>query len=458
MNVPPTLHGSPFDRAIKLVLMTGTLAPFFVAGGWFNPWNDRPNGVSENRIAGTGTRQTIFETYDPYRTPKLEVSTEVEQSIERRPEPRAVAARAEAIASAAAALRAECQQAAGGDWEKWQADTEKYRTKLEAKIRKLTDMANPKELKRNASCEVLEGLNGFPLFEPNSREYLRYLYDADSLDEFRCERPVVAAQRWLQKRGIDLIFVPIPKMTEVYMDHFLDPCPPDGIIAPHVRKTLLDLLEDGVEVVDGLRLFRQVRDVDAEYLYNTCDHHWAPRGMRVMAKEIADRIERYSFGARARYGLPIVKTAPGPYIFRDLAGNVCGYGQQLLMPEQSQRAKPVQTTILSEVTMLDGRKPPDDAHSPVMVIGHSFVPKFREQLIKELNLLTSTRASDHQTTESFADFLREPELLDHCQVIVWISTDGHMARFHPMPEPVMKTLSEEWDHKSGAVKVGKAGS
>jgi len=94
------------------------------------------------------------------------------------------------------------------------------------------------------------------------------------------------------------------------------------------------------------------------------------------------------------------------------------------------------------VRMQDGERPPDDPNSPVMVMGHSFVPKFREQLIKELNLLIYTRAFDHQTTESFADFLRDPELLAHCRVLVWICTTQHMTWFHPLPPQVLQAQTD----------------
>jgi hypothetical protein len=381
---------------------------------------------------------TPASTYDPSKGFPRPDAPRVEDP--RQPEARAVAARAEAIRRDATAILAECQRVAGGDWDKWRRDTAPYRDNLKAKIDALSGPAHPENANRPPLLWTLEGLNGFPLFEAGPRVYLNALYDDRSLDEFRKDRAVVAAHRWLRERGIDLIFVPVPKMVEVYPEHFLDPCPADGIIAPHIRQALWALLNDGVEVVDGLRLFRAVRDTDAEYLYNTADSHWAPRGMRVMAKEIADRIERYNFGARARYGLPIVRTAPGQYVFMDLTAQIGAYGMEVLSPEQRKRAGRAQTTAQVEVRMSDGRRPPEDPKSPVHVIGHSYVTEFREQLIKELNMLITTGSSDLQTTESFADFARMPQILEHCRVLVWITTDHHMTKFKPMPAPILKAL------------------
>jgi hypothetical protein len=364
-----------------------------------------------------------------------------------RPEPRAdeplaAAARDETVRRDAEAIRAECQRAAGGDWQRWQRDTASYRAALKANLDALKTFESPKLRRPECRYEALEGRNGFPLFEVGARDYLAFLHDPALLDDFRKDRPVVAAHRWLREKGIDLVFVPVPKMTEVYAEHFLDPCPPDGVLAPHVRQTLLEMLDAGVEVVDGFALFRRQRDTDAEYLYNTADSHWAPRGMRVAAKELADRIVRYGFGARARYGLPIVKSAPGPYGTPGTPGAdpraiiTTQNGWVALAEEQQKRAAKVQPTSQAHVTLLNGRELLDNIESPVVLIGNSFVPGFREQLVKELNLLVNCRWRGGATTEEFVDFLREPELLKNCRVLVWVSTEQHLTNFKPLPPPI----------------------
>jgi hypothetical protein len=381
-------------------------------------------------------------TYDPSKGfPRADAPRPVDPRVA---EPGAVAARSAAIHQAAEAIRAECR-AAGGDWEAWQRTTEQYRGALRARVQALKDagLAGPNDAGLN--CEALAGNQGFPLFEIGARQRLSYLFDPASLDEFRREQSVVAAQGWLAARGIDLIFVPVPKMTEVYIEHFVDPCPADGIVAPHVRRTLLDLLEHDVEVVDGFRLFRPLRDTDAEYLYATADTHWGPRAMRIMAKEVADRIERYRFGARARYALPIVKTNIGGYwqcLSRSMADKYTGFQDGLfVLTEQQQRlAAPVQTTNTLDVTMPDGSVPPDDPRSPVLLIGHSYLRHFRELLIRELNLLPQTNSSANGTTEFFGDFLRDPELLAQTRVVIWITTEAHMTQFKPMPAPILMDL------------------
>ncbi len=356
-------------------------------------------------------------------------------------DPQATEARAKIIRRDADAILAECRKAADGDWDRWQHDTAPYRAALKAKVDalKLPGSARPIYL------EALEGSNYFPLFEIAPVEYIKYLYDSTSLEGFRSDRSVVAAHRWLRERGIDLIFVPVPKMTEVYIDHFLDPCPADRIIAPHIRSTLLELLNADVEVVDGLPLFRSQRDTDSEYLYNAADTHWAPRAMRIMAREVADRVGRYQFEAKARAAAPIVKTVPGPY---NVAGPDHGDGPGIqngwlaLNAEQKKRATAALTKSHPHVTLPDGRLPPDDPASPVILIGNSYVANFREVLIQELNLLIRTNTAGGQTTESFADFLREPELLNNCRVVVWITTCQHLPEFKQLPPGIAATRSK----------------
>jgi hypothetical protein len=359
----------------------------------------------------------------------------------REAEAFAVNARAKAIRRDAQAIVTECRLAAGGDWDLWQRDTDRYRSYLRTKVSSLKTLDPALAELSLAKYAPLEGRDNFPLFEVAARTQLKHLYDPASLDQFRRQQPVVVAQRWLRERGIDLIFVALPKMTEVYIEHFFDRCPKDGIIAPHVRQALLELLDNDVEVVDGFRLFRPFRDTDAEYLYHTADTHWAPRAMRITARRLADRIERYRFGARARQALPAFKSALGPAkssTFSTEFGKMLPPqdGWQALSPEQRERAAGAQTSTDLVTTTWDDRVLTGDPNSPVLVIGHSYVNYFTDHLARELNMQVRTISAANGTTEAFDDFLRDPETLARCRVVVWITTGYHMTRFHPLPPPI----------------------
>jgi hypothetical protein len=91
---------------------------------------------------------------------------------------------------------------------------------------------------------------------------------------------------------------------------------------------------------------------------------------------------------------------------------------------------------VDRVTLANGAAVRDDPTSPVLVIGNSYADNFCELLVDELNLPVATHSTGGQTTEAFAEFVREPELLDHCRVVVWVSTEQHLTHFKPLPPQV----------------------
>jgi hypothetical protein len=358
------------------------------------------------------------------------------------------------IADDADAIRAECKDAANGDWSKWQHQTAAYRAALKAKVLALENGtgvgAGGLPLQRTpARYSALEGLNKFPLFEINPADSLSHLYDPESLATFRNQRGVIAAKRWLRRRDIDLIFVPLPAMAEVYVESFVQPCPADGIVAPHVRQTLLELLAADVETVDAFRLFRTQRGPGPElsYLFNAADRLWAPRAMRIVAREVAGRIERWHFQTRGPK--PRFQTAQRTYhIHPDkplahwevLAEQE---GWEVLSDEQKARATRAQMSAREDVTLEGGIKPADDPRSPVLLIGDSHIFNFREQLIRALNMPVNTHWTESHTTESFHDFVNKPALLVDVRVVVWITTEQNMTHFEPMDASILAELDSD---------------
>jgi hypothetical protein len=367
----------------------------------------------------------------------------------REPEPEAIEARATVMLRDAKAIEAQCLKAADGDWDKWQNDTEPCRAALKARISALKPRSLPGDGMPEYRYQPLAPLDDFPLFQIGPREHISYLYDPKQMESPLGIPQVVAVDRWLKRQGIDLIFVPVPKMVEIYAEHFVA-APPDGIMAPHVRRALLTLLNSDVETVDGLALFHSDRGASG-YLYNTADSHWAPPGMQVMAKEIAPRIARYKFGARAHQSPPIVWTAETPYILDAVLGGVNAGPWLLLSPEQQARAKTAQATTLPQVYVRKDFVVPPDPNSPVLVIGNSYVRYFWEQLVKELNLLANRNDLAGMTTESFGNLLREPELLARTRVVVWVTTTQDLTRFKPLPKAIMDVLA------NAAPPAGSAG-
>jgi hypothetical protein len=356
----------------------------------------------------------------------------------REPEPQAVEARLAVICRDAARIYAECQRATSGDWGKWQRDTEPNRAALRTRVEALKSRSFPGVGMPEYRYQPLAPLDDFPLFQVGPREHISYLYDPKQMELPLGIPKVVAADRWLKRQGIDLIFVPVPKMVEIYAEHFVA-TPADGIIAPHVRRALLGLLNSDVETVDGLALFRAARN--RGYLYNAADSHWAPAGMQVMAEEIARRLARYEFGARARQAARIVFTAETPYILDAAPGGVNAGPWLILSKEQQARARTAQATTLQQAYASKDCVVQSDPASPVLVVGNSYVRYFLEQVMKESNLIVAANQGGGMTTEWSGSLIREPEVLKQTRVIIWVTTTQHLSHFKPLPPPILAAAS-----------------
>jgi hypothetical protein len=331
-----------------------------------------------------------------------------------------------AIVRRAVAAANDAQCPAGG-WDKWQQETAGYRAALKAKVEAIRPNADwyLSRSKDPVDYNIRFGfLEGIGCREAGAKKTAPYLYDERFFDALRSQRPIQAASRWLRARGVDLIVVPVPLQPEVYSEHFLDPCPVDGIIAPHVRKTLLELLTADVEVIDAWRILREGR---SSRLYRLADNHWTPGAGRLVAIEVARRIGRYGFGKAAKESVAIatgsLRTEP-----EDQTGWKALSEAQLQAAERAARDWPVATAI-------DGSNLQDDPDGPVLLIGDSFAMTgdFGPQLVLASNLQIRRDCSCAQMAQAFADFLREPESLRGVRVVVWVMEASNLAGCVTMP-------------------------
>jgi hypothetical protein len=301
-----------------------------------------------------------------------------------------------------------------------------FRAELAARVR---DTEQTKTARPEA---ILEGKNHFPLFEGNPGGYVGYLENAKSLEPFRQSHSVAAAARWLKRRGIDVIFVPVPKMTEVYPEYFADHCPADHIVAPHLRHILEELLDEDVEVVDLLPAFLQERDTAPEPLYQPADPHWSARAQEIGARAIAERLKRYDFVAKALASPPLFKTIDIPY--------AQGSGRAALpfmSPEQKERALAAEPKTWPTVAHRNGGSLLSE-ESPVVFIGDSYNCGLWERVGREINLPIHLLYRSGSTTEVFKDFVRDPDMLKDCKVVVWVVCNSGLQFSWSLPAPVLK--------------------
>jgi hypothetical protein len=135
----------------------------------------------------------------------------------------------------------------------------------------------------------------------------------DTLDDLpEGKRPlesIVAFDRALRAKGIDLIFVPLPDKLAVYPDYLSDKAPADRMVSVAIKDLLKKLLEQDVEVVDLYTVFRDYRlqHPDRPLHYDT-DSHWRNRGAQLAGEKIAERLKRYDFVQKALAEEPRYKT------------------------------------------------------------------------------------------------------------------------------------------------------
>lgn len=328
-----------------------------------------------------------------------------------------------------------------GSWDDWNAAVEPFRVALRARI----DAAKPNNPGAKGPSEgryeVLESLGNPPRFEAWPSSYLRYLAKAPlSTSEFISQTafvPSIAAiSRWLASRGIDLIFVPVPKMTEVYPDQFVRETPADRIVSPPMRRAIHDLLDQGVEVVDLLPLFLEARKKKGTSLYQYCDPHWAWEGQRIALEEIVKRLRRY----------PVVRKAQGrPPLYRsfmerrDLAPFSATLGA--LTATQAKRVRPLLTYDIEFVLPL-GDAPLTSETSPIALAGDSYNNGLEANLSHRLNLpIRDLHAAG--TSSPFKDLLRDPESMKSMKVLVFLlSTPGLWEYPAKLPGEIGKFVEE----------------
>jgi len=105
----------------------------------------------------------------------------------------------------------------------------------------------------------------------------------------------------LAERGIDLIVVPVGDQALVHAWKLEKGIGPEDDLWPGQTKALVALLENNVEVIDAAGLFRKHVAAGGEDPMNLYDHHWSGVGMQMIAKLLAERLQRYDF-ARAAAG------------------------------------------------------------------------------------------------------------------------------------------------------------
>ena len=231
-------------------------------------------------------------------------------------------ARASSIEATKMAIQAECDRAAGGDWQLWFDKLAPFRTTIAALVDAAVDNPFLHEKDPKQSYSIMRWKT-----DPNQYVHANTAvslgYFGAKVDRRRDPRleidPIywakstpmlstaVKMQAWLAARGIDLILVPIPIKSEIYADRLVTDqslIPADKNVIPHMRRRLLEFLNAGIEVVDLYPRFMQERLESSEPMFMVADTHWMQKPQRIAAEKIAERLKRYQWIRQAQAAPP----------------------------------------------------------------------------------------------------------------------------------------------------------
>jgi hypothetical protein len=258
-----------------------------------------------------------------------------------------------------AALQVELAQVGYGDYAEWQRQLAPFHEAVRKRLKRM-----PRQSK------AVAGSDGY-LFYQNS---LRYVVGGDLEKQPDGKNPlpiIVEFKRQLEQRGVDFLFVPVPTKLEIYPEK-LDPAfgkLAGAIVNPYVRKLLLALSKEGVEVVDLLPAFLGAKGGPGEALYQHQDTHWTDRGLQLAAEQLSARIQRYPWYAELaghRRSFSVRETSFTR--FGDLHSRLPAAEQKKYTPE---------TLVAHQVLASDQQLYSDDPDSPILLLGDSFTAVYQ---------------------------------------------------------------------------------
>jgi hypothetical protein len=197
------------------------------------------------------------------------------------------------------------------------------------------------------------------------------------------------------------------------------------VISPVTRDLLQRLEAAGVECVNLFELLAEARKedglADARPLYLRQDSHWSPRGVKIAASAVAQRLAEKGW------------VTHGDAKYREQPASTKRVGDVLRMlqsPEIERRTEPEAVPCVQVIDSITSQPYRDDPDSEILVIGDSFLRIFEQDepgsagfvahLAKELQRALSSVVNDGgASTLVRQEIHRRPALLKNTRVIVW---------------------------------------
>lgn len=207
------------------------------------------------------------------------------------------------------------------------------------------------------------------------RKSIEYIVGGDLEQQEESKNPVrhiTMLGRYLQKKNIQLLVVPVPCKEEVYPEFIGNGVVVDKgtVINPFGRKVIAALLQNGIEVVDLLPVFleEKKKGATATFLYQKQDTHWNGTGLTVAAKEIVKHLKSSGWYASCEQSVSYVTNDTVVTRSGDMVERLPSEIQQHYTPEQMR----VQQVRLPDGKLYQSNLP----EAPILLIGDSYTGVF----------------------------------------------------------------------------------
>jgi len=285
---------------------------------------------------------------------------------------------------------------------------------------------------RNPGEKAILGRDGWLFYKPD----VQYLVEQKPKGSDDPVTAILAFREELAQRGIRLMVIPMPGKPSVYPEKLTRR---SGFRSP-TRDVIARLREAGVETADLFEMFGTKPPGSSYYLSR--DTHWSGDAARIAAAAVARRI--YELGW-ADSGSTEYETKP---VLVKRRGDI----MRMMQAPQLERQFPPEQVRCEQVVRRDtGEFYQDDPHSPVLVLGDSFLRIYEKDepgaagfiahLARELRTPLASIVNDGgASTLVRQELSRKPELLAGKKLVIWefverdirFGTEGW--KYVPLPE------------------------
>lgn len=268
---------------------------------------------------------------------------------------------------------------------------------------------------------LVNGSNWF-FYKPAFRYMTESWPNANSPDN-NIAAAIISYRDELRQRGIHMLVLIAPNKSSIYPEMLAERCSARRLMNESTQEVIRKLNESGVHYVDLFEVYAQAKCTASNNLcyYSSQDSHWSPEGIWVAAKATADKLLELGW----------IEKGGVSYSLREFVFERHGDIVKMMQVPQIERAiTPERIECLQVFQTLNGQSYNDDANSPLLIIGDSFLRVYQDDepksagfiaaLAYELQLpITSLVYDGGASTLVRQRLYTKPVLLKNKKVLIW---------------------------------------